>query len=142
MRIKQVIGPVLTVLLASLFLLLGPTAVPINAQINSTWKGGTGDWSNAANWNPAEVPNNIGLSTTYHVTINVPGSFVTMDVLNDTIVSLSLGGSDSLSINSSASLSLLNGANSFGTLTNSGNLLNEGTVNNAGNLDNITEHND
>jgi hypothetical protein len=137
MRIKQVIGLVLTVLLASLFLLLGLFAVPINAQTNSTWNGGTGNWSNASDWNPAVVPNNIGVSTTYNVTISVPGSFVAMDVLNATVVDLSLGVTDTLSINSGNSLTWLFSGSNAGTLINSGTLNNGvglGAIDNTGTI--------
>jgi hypothetical protein len=123
-----------TVLLPSLFLLLGLLAMPINAQ-NATWNGGTGNWSDASNWNPGAVPNSSGDTITYNVTISVPGSVVTMDVLNDTIISLSLGVTDTLSINSSASLGLWNGASNAGTLINNGSLLN-GPAGNGGTIDN------
>jgi hypothetical protein len=116
---------VLTILLSSLFLLLGLFAMPINAQTNSTWNGGTGNWSDTSNWNPGAVPNN-GAGTTYNVTIDVPNSAVTIDILNVTIDNLTLGATDSLNINPSNpsnSLTLASGISSnAGNITNSGNL--------------------
>ena len=138
MRIKQVIGLVLTVLLASLFLLLGLFAVPINAQTNSTWNGGTGNWSNTSNWNPSAVPNN-SVSTIYSVTINVPDSVVSMN-LNTTIANLSLGVTDTLSINSGDSLIVLAAVSNAGTLINSGTLGSNGfgSVTNTGTIINTS----
>jgi hypothetical protein len=45
-----------TRLLAPAFLLAVLCVIPANAQVNSTWIDGTGNWSNAANWNNG-VPN-------------------------------------------------------------------------------------
>jgi hypothetical protein len=102
---------VLTSLLASLFLLLGLLAMPINAQTNSTWNGGTGNWSDTSNWNPGAVPNN-GAGTAYSVTIDVPNSVATIDILNVTIDNLTLGAANSLYINPSNSLTLASGTSS------------------------------
>ena len=47
--------------------LLGP---PIAlGQTNSTWNGGTGNWSNATDWTPNQVPNNGG-GNMYNVMID------------------------------------------------------------------------
>ena len=110
-------------LFASLILLLGLFAASANAQINSTWNGGTGNWSDSGNWIPAAVPDNSG-SATYDVTIGVANSNVTMDVLNDTIGNLTLEAKSSLTITANT-LSLVSGA-SFdrGTITNTGDVFN------------------
>jgi len=42
-------------------------------QTNSSWNGGTGNWSNATDWTPSGVPNNSG-TTTYDVKIGVANS--------------------------------------------------------------------
>jgi hypothetical protein len=109
-------------LFASLIVLLGVFAASANAQTDSTWNGGTGNWSDSGNWNPA-VPNNSG-SATYDVTIGVANSNVTMDVLNDTIDNLTLEATSSLTITSNT-LSLVSGA-SFdnGRITNNGDIFN------------------
>jgi hypothetical protein len=57
-------------------------------QTNSTWNGGTGNWSTSTDWTPNQVPNNGG-GNTYNVTIN--SGLVTLDQ-NATINSLVLGG--------------------------------------------------
>jgi len=114
---------VLVVFSALLVLFLGLFAVSANAQTNSAWNGGTGDWSNSGNWNPASVPNNSG-SATYDVTIGVANSNVTMDVLNDTIDNLTLQATSSLTITSNT-LSLVSGASFVnGTITNNGGIFN------------------
>lgn len=106
-------------LFASHIPLLGVFAESANAQTNSTWNGGTGNWSDSGNWNPAAVHNNSG-SATYDVTIGVANSNVTMDVLNDTVNNLTLEATSSLTITANT-LSLVSGA-SFdnGRITNNG----------------------
>src|SRR6202035_3150190 len=60
-------------------------------QTNSTWNGGTGNWSTSTDWTPNQVPNNGG-GNTYNVTIDSGGADnVTLDQ-NATISSLTLGG--------------------------------------------------
>ena len=156
---------VVPVLSAFLVLLLGLFAVPANAQTNSTWNGGTGNWGDLGNWNPAAVPNNSG-TTTYDVTIGGTNSKVTMDVLNDTIDNLTLDAKNSLTINASDSLTLVSGPSlSFGTInaigflindiggtftsdgmitstTGTGLLANAGTFTNNGTISNVTVSND
>ena len=58
----------------------------------STWNGGAGNWSTAADWTPPVVPNNSG-SNAYDVTVG-PG-FVGLDV-SPTVNSLTLGASGEL----------------------------------------------
>src|ERR1700693_5541692 len=71
---------------------LCPTAA--FAQTNSSWNGGTGNWSNATDWTPNQVPNNGG-GNTYNVTIDSGGTdTLTLDQ-NATINSLVLGGNTS-----------------------------------------------
>lgn len=112
-------------LFAAFIMLLGVFAASANAQTNTTWNGGTGNWSDSGNWNPAAVPNNSG-GATYDVTIGVANSNVTMDVLNDTIDNLTLKATSSLTITNDT-LSLVSGA-SFdnGGITNNGGTFNNG----------------
>jgi hypothetical protein len=111
------------VLTAFLALFLGLFIVSANAQTNSAWNGGTGNWSNSRNWHPAAAPNNTG-TTTYDVTIGVANSNVTMDVLNDSIDDLTLDATTSLTI-SGNTLNLILGASSdAGMITNSGGVVN------------------
>jgi hypothetical protein len=42
--------------LAAVLLITGLMAVSADAQTNSTWNGGAGDWGVSTNWNPAVVP--------------------------------------------------------------------------------------
>jgi len=66
-------------------MLLNQSATADTAQ----WLGGSGNWSNAAQWNPNTVPNN-GV-THYQATVNSGGAdTVTLD-LNPNVDSLSLG---------------------------------------------------
>ena len=55
----------------------------------STWNGGSGNWSTAANWTPPVVPNNSG-TTAYDVTIGTNGT-VGLDI-SPTVNSLTLNG--------------------------------------------------
>ncbi len=50
------------------FILLLAGAPLAGTQITSLWTGGTGDWTNPAQWAPAGVPNNG--ANTYLVTVN------------------------------------------------------------------------
>jgi len=93
-------------------------------QTNSTWNGGTGNWSDLGNWNPAAVPNNSG-TTTYDVKIGAANSNVTMDVLNDTIDNLTIASKNSLTIDAGDSLSLVSGTS-----------FNSGTIDVIGRLNN------
>ena len=89
-------------------------------QTNSSWNGGTGNWSNATDWTPNQVPNNGG-GNTYNVTIGSSGGVnnVTLNQ-NATVNSLDVIGS---------SLSTLPGAAE--TLNITGNL----TLGGGGGLD-------
>ena len=66
-------------------------------QTNSTWNGGTGNWSNALNWNDG-VPNG-----NYNALITPAGSSVTLDI-NAMIDNLTLNTGDNLGIGSGNSL--------------------------------------
>jgi len=122
-----------------LWLLLVLFATPLNGQTNSSWNGGTGNWSNSANWTPFAVPNNDA-TTTYNVAVGAPNSAVSMDVLNVTINNLNLASSTSLNMSPGNSLSLVSGIstnngtinNVAGQLINNSNSLfrNFGTLNN------------
>lgn len=45
----------------------------IPGTVNSSWNGGTGNWSTSSDWNPNGVPNNGG-GNTYNVTIDSGGT--------------------------------------------------------------------
>jgi hypothetical protein len=140
----------ITLLLLFLLLAAGPAGAN---QIAITWNGGTGNWSNAAQWTPAVVPNNAG-GTTYSVTIDGT-SAVTMDVLNATVDNLILattgaslnvsapntfvGNTLTLNFGTSSNNGTLNISNppgplAPGMLINSSTLISSGTINNFGNL--------
>ena len=89
MRLGRTLGRV-GLLMATLGLVAG--AIGIRAStINSAWKGGTGNWSVPAGWNPNGVPNNGG-GNAYNVTIDSGlTDLVSLDI-NATIASLVLGG--------------------------------------------------
>lgn len=105
------------------FLALAPAHAD---QIGVSWNGGTGNWSASSNWTPATVPNNAG-ATTYTVAISAPSSVVTMDVLNDTEDSVSVGNAAAVSISAGKSLSVVSGLSVGSTLSNSGTLNVNGT---------------
>ncbi|HEV2270862.1 MAG TPA: hypothetical protein VGR92_15520 [Steroidobacteraceae bacterium] len=85
--------------------------------VNDTWKGGTGNWSAAANWS-AGVPNNGTPSgTTYNVFIdggNAVSSAVTLDI-SAGINSLTVDTDDALTLDNNTSLTV-----SGPTVTNNG----------------------
>jgi hypothetical protein len=61
------------------------------AQVNSSWNGGTGNWSTASQWTPGTfAPNNGNGGNTYNATI-ANGGIVTRDIAI-TIQALTLGG--------------------------------------------------
>ena len=129
--------------------LTGLALPPAQAQqVSTSWNGGTGNWSASTDWTPTAVPNNGG-GTTYSVTINVPGSVVTMDVLNDTVDNLILGngfnGVNTLIINAGDSLTVLSdlgtsgpegGGTTYSQLINNGTLTVAGEVGHSGVLTN------
>ena len=80
-------------------------------QTNSTWNGGTGNWSNALNWNDG-VPNG-----NYNALITSAGSSVTLDI-NATIDNLTLNTGDNLGIGSGNTLTFQ--ASGGSTINNSG----------------------
>src|SRR3984957_7081942 len=112
-------------------------------QTNSTWNGGTGNWSTSTDWTPNQVPNNGG-GNTYNVTIDSGGTDVVTLNQSATINSLVLGG-----VTGSASLQNLSGTaenlsvtgamsiNQTGTLTlDNGSILTVGgNSSSAGSLD-------
>src|SRR6516164_10358442 len=83
-------------LLMAALTLMG-VAISIHAStINTSWKGGTGNWSMSADWTNG-VPNNRG-GNVYNATIDSGGTdVVTLDI-NATIASLVLGGTSGSSI--------------------------------------------
>jgi hypothetical protein len=113
----------------------------IPGTVNSSWNGGTGNWSTSSDWNPNGVPNNGG-GNTYNVTIDSGGTDLVSLDLNATINSLVLGGSTGSSTlqNLSGSAETLNitGAltvNKTGQLNfGNGSTLNVGTLINNGSV--------
>ena len=110
-------------------------------QTNSSWNGGTGNWSTSTDWTPNQVPNNGG-GNTYNVTIDTGGTDVALLDIDATINSLVLGGApngsiSTLEIDPSKSLSVTGGTtvNQSGslildqgsTLTVGGTMTNDGT---------------
>ena len=110
--------------------------------VNDTWKGGTGNWSAAANWS-AGVPNNGTPSgTTYNVFIdggNPAKSAVTLDI-SAAINTLTVDSDDALTLSNNTSLTvngptitnhgaihMNGGANANGFLTLGGNVTLSGT---------------
>ena len=66
-------------------------AISIHAStINTSWKGGTGNWSVSTDWTNG-VPNNRG-GNVYNATIDSGGTDVVSLDINATIASLALGG--------------------------------------------------
>src|SRR3981189_1441618 len=110
--------------------LLGLYVMPLNAQTDSSWNGGTGNWSNSANWTPSSVPNNGG-GTTYNVAVAALNSAVSLDVSTVTINNVSLAASTSLTTNLGNSRSLV-----AGTSTNNGTIENSNAhlINNSNSL--------
>ncbi len=125
------------------------------ADTISTWNGGSGNWSNAAQWNPAIVPNNNG-SQAYDVSIS--NGTASLDT-SPTINSLTLNGSlttgfdpstgqyPTLTVNrnvtvnggisgSPAQLGLFNSLAIGGNLTNPGYIKTFGSLTVGGNLTN------
>jgi hypothetical protein len=112
-------------------------------QTNSSWNGGIGNWSNATDWTPNQVPNN-GAGNTYNVTIDSGGADMVTLNQNAMITSLTLGGvlpggavlteatgepetltvTGGVIVNKTGLLDLESGS----TLTVSGNLANSGIV--------------
>jgi hypothetical protein len=133
MRIRQVIA----FLILFLGLQIGSTYGQLVTDI-ATWTGGSGNWSDAANWstNPV-VPNNYfpiwGNNcpcAVYNVTIDTPGAVVSMDVSNVRIYPLTLGATSSLNVNNGSFFGLDGGGLVSGTLTNNGVAINDGTLTN------------
>jgi len=94
------------------------TAPAVAQSCTDSWTGGGGNdnWSNGANWSDGQEPGNSD-----NVCIQTSGAAVLLDV-NDTIVNLALGSSDSLTLptvtNASPSLAL-----SGSSLANSGQII-------------------
>lgn len=98
------------------------TAMSTSADvINSHWAGGSGNWSIASNWNPAQVPNNGG-GDVFHVTIDGQWAdpLITLN-MGATIQSLTVADSALLWFNNGQSLTVRSGPifNSSGILMNS-----------------------
>jgi hypothetical protein len=80
-------------------------------QTNTTWNGGTGNWSNPLAWNDG-VPNG-----NYNALITPPNSSVTLDI-DATIDNLTVGSGDSFSIGSGNTLTFQ--ASGGSTISNAG----------------------
>jgi PEP-CTERM motif len=99
-----------------LILLCGFQSISAYGQVVATWTGGSGNWSNAANWssNPSEPINGADSAT-----IATPGSSVVFDIPYASINSLTLGTTDSLSIKAAKYLQVESTVNS-GVFANNG----------------------
>jgi hypothetical protein len=94
-------------LLACAALALVPCAAARGADVVSNWVGGSGDWSDAANWDSADFPDNNGL--TYEAVIDTAEySHVTLDE-DVTIDNFAIGLGDTLSIDNGNDLTLAAG---------------------------------
>jgi len=96
------IASIFPALLLSGLILICPRGV--EAQ---TWNGSVSDlWSNASNWTPNTVPNSSSASATVTNATNNP---VLIDIA-PTIANLTVGGSNSVSLNNAESLTIAGGA--------------------------------
>ena len=105
---------ILTGLISSALLLPWLSSAP--AQTDAIWTGGTGNWSNAALWSPAGVPNGVP----YNVLLdngNAANSIVDLDMWA-TVGGLTIDAGDMLRINNGNRL-ILSGA----TVNNAGTIL-------------------
>ena len=84
------------------------------ADVLARWVGGSGDWTNAANWDIGLVPNNAG-GTTYSVILDVAGSDAVITV-NQSITINGLVTFETLQVTNPATLTLLGGVTNAGTL--------------------------
>lgn len=102
-----------TGIVVALILLAVLVAEPLNAQTNSSWIDGTGNWSNAANWDNG-VPN--GNFNAFITNPNPGPAKVSLDI-NATVNNLSLDGNGtSLDILAGKTLTIQNG----GSISNNG----------------------
>ena len=101
--------------LAFALLILASLSRPAQALTNVAWTGGTGNWSNAALWSPAGVPNGV----LYNVLLdngNVLNSIVDLDMWA-TIGGLTIDAGDMLRINNGNVFTLSNATvNNAGTI--------------------------
>jgi hypothetical protein len=95
------------------------SATARGADVVANWVGGSGDWSDAANWDSADYPHNNGL--TYEAVIDTAEySHVTLDE-DVTIDNVAIGLGDRLSIESGSHLTLAGGIPAR-TIVNTGTL--------------------
>ena len=94
--------------MAFLFLLAAIFAVPAGAQTNSTWTGGTGNWSNAPDWT-AGVPNG-----NFNALISNGGPLSTVNLdINATVANLGLDTGNTLNILSGNTLTFQSASGSL-----------------------------
>ena len=78
---------------------LFPALACAQTVVNDSWLGGTGNWSNPANWSAGVVPNNSSDgSTVYNVTIDSGGTDLADMDIDVTIASLVVGGTKGTSV--------------------------------------------
>ena len=122
------ISAIFPIVLLSAFILACPPSG--QAQVNSQWNGGTGNWNVATNWTPNSFfPNNGNGGNTYNVDIGGAGgsSNVTLNV-SVTIDNLTLDNSNQvLGVNQGEDLTLV-GTSGTATISNGGSI----TVNGGG----------
>lgn len=96
------------------------------AQTNATWNGGTGNWSNGANWSTNPVVPNNGGGSFYSAVINGTGSdTITFDATGTVINSLSLGLGETFQDNGLSPMLTIGDPN----FPAAGSLANNGTIN-------------
>ncbi|MCC7087342.1 MAG: hypothetical protein IT427_20260 [Pirellulales bacterium] len=103
-------------LAACVFVLVTPAIVSA-VDIDTIWNGGVGNWNTATNWTPNVVPNNSG-EDTYSVFIDgskLGASTVTMNA-NLTINALTIDLGDSLTVQNSRTLAVVNAITNNGLL--------------------------
>ncbi|HKM52157.1 MAG TPA: hypothetical protein VJY33_02040, partial [Isosphaeraceae bacterium] len=82
----------------ALFLALAVLALGVpTAHAQSSWNGGTGDWSVPGNWTPNGVPNSPTTDVTITGTSSIPSS-VALDNFSPTVHNLSLDSFSTLSL--------------------------------------------
>ena len=95
-------------------------AVPVGAAIvDSTWEGGTGNWSSVGSWDPNGAPDNDGDNYRVYIDDGSLGDSVVSLDMSVTIDSLTMSGGDTLNINNNCSLTI-DAVDGLGTIDNAG----------------------
>ncbi len=105
-----------------LLLIFGFTAPGSGQIFNSTWAGGTGDWTDASNWSTLDFPRNNG-SEYYNAIISGGGNTVNLAGVYE-IDSLSVGFGSILNLNNNTILTIV----SDPSRSTSGSVVNSGSI--------------